>query len=159
MINIYIDVDEIRTISTIAVESAQKMDEANANISKVVSQHDWKCPERVGIDEALETVKSNVHELSESFTGFASKMTEIANLWTEFINNKTQMDNSYMQDIAAFLSGQQFGAVSAHSLGGNVSNVVKSLESNSLDTANISSLHGHSTGASIIDFSAISDNK
>ena len=157
--HIFIDVDELRNISTIAVESAQKMDEANANISTVVSQHDWKCPERVGIDEALETVKSNVQELSVSFTEFASKVTEIANHWTDFINNKTQMDNTYMQDIAAFLSATQGGAIVGHSHGGNIASVVTSLESQSLDTANIASLHGSSFGASIVDFSSISDNK
>lgn len=155
--HILIDVDELRAISTIAVESAQKMDEANANISKVVSQHDWKCPERVGIDEALETVKSNVQELSVSFTDFASKMTEIANHWTEYINNKTQMENNYLQDIAAFIG--QPGKLISHTSGGNIAAICSKMEENSLDTANIASLHGHSTGASIVDFSSISDNK
>lgn len=161
MQQIIIDVDELRTISTLSVTSAQKMDEANNVIGTVVSQHDWKCPERVKIDESLETIKSNVLELSDSFNDFASKITEIANTYTEFINSQIQMNNSYMQDIAELICSkdgvfENISSVAGHSIGGNISSVASRLEANSLDTANIASLHGVNESISILDFSSIS---
>lgn len=174
MQQILIDVDELRTISTLSVESAIKMDEANTVIGTVVSQHDWKCPERVAIDEALETIKSNVLELNETFSDFASKITEIANAYTEFINMQIQMDNSYLQDIASHISsiwippevtgdispvpipiGKELPADGMIAIAADVNSVVNSLEKHSLDTANIASLHGAANGVSIMDFSVI----
>lgn len=168
MQQILIDVDELRRVSTLSVESAQTLDEANAIIGTVVSQHDWKCPERVVIDEALETIKTNVLELSDSFNDFASKITEIANTYTDFINSQVQMNTAYMHDLAGLLGvagipGHSIGGnpfsgyiIRGQSQGGQVSQVLNSLEENSLDTANISSLHGASVGAQIVDFSTIS---
>ena len=150
-----IDVDELRTISTLAVKSARKLEEANAVISKVVSQHDWKCPERVEIDESLETIKTNALELRNSFDDLSANITTIANSCTDFINSSTQMNNSYMQDLAGCLFSQ--GAVTVgQSKGGNLAKVVSALEKNSLDTANIASLHGAAVATSIVDLPLIS---
>ena len=154
MHQILIDVDELRTISTLSVEAAQKMDEANTVIGGVVSEHDWKCPERVEIDESLEDIKKNVMELSDAFNGFATDITEAANAFTEIINSQIQMNTSYMEDVASLLSG--FGSnfpVVGHSHGGNMANYTELMASSSLDTANISSLHGACDGISIMDFS------
>ena len=157
MQQIIIDVDELRTISTLSVESASKMDEANSVIGTVVSQHDWKCPERVAIDESLETIKANVLELSDSFNSFASEITDIANTYTEFINNQVRMNTEYMESVANLVAefGSANGVVYGHSTGVRVSELVSSMEANSLDTANIASLHGSSCGASIVDFSQL----
>lgn len=154
MRQIIIDVDELRTISTLSVDSAQKMDEANTVIGTVVSQHDWKCPERVAIDESLETIKANVHELSDTFNDFAAKITEIANTYTEFINDQVRMNTSYLESVANLASEFGFNnAVTTVSYGGNTSNVINSLEASSLDTANVSSLQGAGHGISVVDFS------
>lgn len=154
MQQILIDVDELRTISTLSVESAQKMDEANTVINTVVSEHDWKCPERVKIDETLETIKSNVVELSEAFNVFATDINEAANAFTEFINSQIQMNTAYMEEVAGLLSSFGCnGVTTGQSCGANIGNIVSSMESSSLDTANISSLHGATDGISIMDFS------
>lgn len=158
MDQILIDVDELRSISTITVEAAQIMDEANAVVNTVVSEHDWKCPERVSIDESLETIKSNISDLSEIFVDFASKITDIANAYTEFINSRTRLITAYEQDMVSLLSEfNADGALSGTSRGGRIDSVVNSLESSSLDASNVASLHGSEASIGIMDFSALNE--
>ena len=154
---IIIDVDELRNISTLSVESALKMDDANMKISTVVSQHDWKCPERVGIDDALETIKKNVADLSDTFNDFAAQITDIANEYTEFINSRSRMITSYAEDLASVISELGMdGVMTGHSIGGSIP-VVADLANSSLDTANVAALHGSSEAINIMDFSLFSE--
>ena len=158
MDQILIDVDELRSISTITVEVAQIMDEANSVVGAVVSEHDWKCPERVAIDEALESIKSNISDLSEIFTDFASKITDIANAYTDFINARTRLITAYEQDMVSLLSNfSSDGVISRSSHGAQMSSVVNGLESNSLDASNVASLHSSTDAISIMDCSGLTE--
>lgn len=158
MEQIVINVDELRLISTIAVDSAQKMDEAKTVIGAVVAQHDWKCAERVDIDRSLEIIKANVLELSEIIGYFASQITEIANTYTELINEKARMNISYEQDLVSMLTEfSSDGVIAGSSNEGQVGSVIRDLESTSLNTSNVASLHSSSDAIGIVDFSTISE--
>ena len=155
---ILIDVDELRTISTLSAESAQKMEEAGMVITTVVSRHDWKCPERVSIDDSLETIKNNVVELTDLFRDFSSQIIEIANAYTDFINNQIRMNATYMEDVASLMTElNSEGAIVGSSYGGQLSNVVSSLEDSSLDSSNIASLHSANEPINMLDFSLFTE--
>ena len=152
---IFIDVDGLRTISTISVDAATKMDEANSIVTTVVSQHNWKCPERVRIDEALETIKNNFIELSNTFTDFSVQITNIANSCTDFINEQTRMNLAYMDDVASIISELNVGnVISGSSHGGSIVPICGDLSNVTLDSANFNSLHSASDPINIMDFSS-----
>lgn len=152
------NINELRTIATLAKDASEKMNEANDAISKVVSQHNWKCPERVGIDESLEQIKLNTLTLNEIYQTFAVLVTEEANEFTDFLNEKARMETAYLEDVASTLSslgGSAVPAVVASGSGAN--NVVKELVKNSMHTSNVLSLHGANHGINLIDFSGIQE--
>lgn len=158
MSQIVINVDELRSISMISVEAAQIMDEANNIINSVVTEHDWKCPERVNVDNSLETIKTNISVLSETFTDFASQITEIANTYTEYVNNQTRMNTAYEQDIVSLITEfNSDGMIKSSSHSGQVSSAITELESTSLDAANVASLHGSADAINIVEFSALTE--
>lgn len=150
---IVIDIDELRSISILSGNAANKMDEANIKVQSVISKHDWKCPERVAIDESLGRIKENVSVLNDAFVDFASQITEIANDYTELNNSESRFDTEYMDSLATLLTElSSDGAASIETQGGNFHDIVSDLESVSLDTANIASLHGCEHGINIMDF-------
>ncbi len=152
---ILLDVDELRTISAVSVDAAIKMDEANAVITTVVSQHNWKCPERVKIDESLETIKGNFTELSNTFNDFASQITNIANACTDFINTKTRMETSYIEEISSLFSSFEMDNVISGS--SRAVPICTDIANISLDTANIFSLHGAANPINLMDFSSFAE--
>ena len=155
---VLINVDELRSISSLAVNASEKMRECNGVIETIVSKHDWKCPERVAIDESLENIKSNALVLSEAFVDFSLEMTQAANDYTDFINEQKLFDSRYMDDVAKILAESSFmGTPTTISSGNNIGGVVNELESTSLDTFNVASLHGANHGISIMDFSLFLD--
>ena len=89
---IQINTDELRRIALLSNDAAIKMNDSNTVISTVISKHDWKCPERVSIDEALETLKANSAVLNTVFEDFSTKIIELANSFTESINNQIRDD-------------------------------------------------------------------
>ena len=145
-----LDIDELRSFATLSSSAAEKLNEANSVMNTVVSQHDWKCPERVPIDETLEGLKENVNKLSDGFQIFSARIVELANGYTEFINEQMRFNSTYMDGIANHLAmGSTKTTLSA---GNNIKNVMSEAESSSCDISNIVSLHGYSHGISILDF-------
>ena len=108
---IRINVDELRRIAILSGDAATKMNDSNTVISTVISKHDWKCPERVTIDETLETIKANSVVLNDAFEEFSNKVVELANNYTEYINDRIRDDAELEQDIAEIISGLSFGGV------------------------------------------------
>ena len=158
MNQIVINVDELRSISVISVEAAQVMDEAYKLISAVVSEHDWKCPECVEIDNSLETIKGNIIVLSDIFTDFASQITEIANAYTEYVNNQTRMNAAYEQDIVSLITEfNSDGLISSSSHSAQVSRAINELESTSLEASNVAALHGSANAINIVNFSSLTE--
>lgn len=155
---IQIDVDELRSIALLSADAAAKMEESNNIINTVISKHDWKCPERTRIDETLENLKDNSSKLNSVFEDFSSNVIRMANNFTTYINNQIRDDVEYQDDIAGIISGFSGNvAVSSVSGGNNISSVTTSMESVSMNEANLSSLHGASHGISIMDFSLFSE--
>lgn len=154
---IIINVDELRSIAPLAVRAAEKMNEANTVISSVISTHNWKCPERAVVDESLETIKDNSKLLNDTFIDFSNRITEIANEYTDYINEQKRFDIEYHDDIASLMS--KIGALNCKttvSSGSHVAGMVSDLEMTSMHSSNISSLHGASHGINIVDFTLFS---
>ena len=152
--DVYINVDDIRLIAGYANEAAEKMSEANGIINTVISQHNWKCAERTKVDESLEAIKSNSVAINEAFSGFSSGLIAVANEFTDYLNYDYRTDTIYADEISALLSRYSSGqSQSVVCSGSNFNNLFSSLESSSMDTANIASLHGSTHGINIVDFS------
>ena len=99
-----IDIEELRSISTQCVNASVRMNDANEIMEKVVSEHDWKCPERVQIDESLERIKSNFGVINEAFIDFSDKLTDIANGYTDYLNEREKNNTIYTELITNSLS-------------------------------------------------------
>lgn len=156
--DVFINVDDIRIIAGLSNEAAEKMNDANSVINSVVSQHNWKCPERKKVDESLERIKNNSVALNDAFIGFSSGLISVANSFTDYINYDYRTDAAYTDDLASLLSKYRTGSsLTVTNYGSNIGNVISSLESASLDTTNIASLHGSSHGINIVDFSLFKD--
>ena len=155
---IILDIDELRTIASLSVSASEKMEEANSIISTVVSKHDWKCPERAPIDEALEKIKNNTVVLNNSFSGFSTEILDIANGFTDYVNDQIRVDTEYSDSIACLLSEYcSEHIVTEKSSGVNFGNAVSALESNSMDASNMASLQGAGHGINIVDFSLFTE--
>jgi len=151
---IVIDIDELRTIANLAVSASEKMNESNAIIGTVISKHDWKCPERVPLDETLEKIKGNTVILDESFTSFSTEIVNIANGFTDYVNDQIREDTEYVDDVAGLLSRYSSeGIVTEVSSGNNIGAALTDLQSTSMDASNIASLSGADHGINIVDFS------
>ncbi len=152
--DVYINVDDIRMIAGYANEAAEKMNEANGIINTVVSQHNWKCTERMKVDESLETIKSNSNSINEAFSGFSLGLIAVANEFTDYLNYGYRTDTVYADEISTLLSRYSSGkSLNLVNSGSNFNNLFSSLESSSMDTSNIASLHGSTHGINIVDFS------
>ena len=151
---IVLDLDELRYIATLSVSAAEKMDEANGIIGTVVSKHDWKCPERTPIDESLERIKENTVVLNNSFSMFSAQIVEIANDFTDYLNDQIKSDTEYSERVACMLARYNSdGPVeSTVSSGKSIGNVVSSLENSTMDASNLASLQGANHGINIVDF-------
>ena len=151
---IIVSVDDLRTISVLSVNAAEKMNEANEVINSVVSEHDWKCPERVAVDQTLENIKENSVILNNAFMDFSKQIAVIANDYTDFINSEGQFEATYLDDVGALLSLLSSKTNTSDIMSGNnTCTIVSDLASESLNTANIASLNGATRGISIVDFS------
>ena len=155
---IKLDVEELRSIAPLSVSAAEKMEESNAVISSIISSHDWKCPERAAIDESLEKIKRNSGVLNDAFIDFSNSIINIANGFTDYINEQKRFDITYSDDVAnlLILLGSSNG-VSNVSLGSNVGGIVSAMETSSMHTSNIASLHGASHEINIVDFSLFAE--
>ncbi|MBR4009831.1 MAG: hypothetical protein K6E26_05785 [Clostridiales bacterium] len=155
---IRINVDELRRIAILSGDAATKMNDSNTVISTVISKHDWKCPERVTIDETLETIKANSVVLNDAFEEFSNKVVELANNYTEYINDRIRDDAELEQDIAEIISGLSFGGVTSRVSGGvYTTGLTTAMTKSSMNEANIVSLQGASSKINIADFSMIRD--
>lgn len=155
---ILLDIDELRKIATLSVSASEKMEEANSIISTVVSKHDWKCPERAPIDEALEKIKSNTVVLNNSFSGFSTEILDIANGFTDYVNDQIRVDTEYSDGIACLLSKYcSDETVTEVSSGVNFGSAVSTLEFQSMDASNMASLKGAAHGINIVDFSLFTE--
>lgn len=153
-----VNVDELRSLALLAVDSANKMKETDSVISKIVSKHDWKCPERVKIDETLEGIKSNSIVLNNTFESFSSKLVEMANMFTDFINDEIRDDAAYDDDIACAITNLMGGrAVTTINCGNNIGTLSSELEATSMNASNISSLYSSTHGINIMDFSLFNE--
>ena len=151
---IVLNVDELRSIAPLAMRAAEKMNETNSILSGVVSNHDWKCPERTAVDESLERIKDNSRVLNDAFVDYSNNIIEIANDYTDYINEQKRFDAKYSDDLSNLLTEiSSWGIKSTVSTGSNISGVVSDMEAVSMHTSNISSLHGASHGISLVDFS------
>lgn len=151
---ILVNIDDLRQLATLSAEAAESMTDANNVISTVVSKHDWKCPERVNVDEMLETLKKNSVALNQVFTEFSNDLIKTANSYTDFANDCERDKLTYMEDVMSRLSGFSFGNMpKTVNSGCNIAETVSTLEASSTDLTNISSLHGSAQAISIIDFS------
>ena len=153
---IQIDVNELRRIAILSRDAATKMSNSNTVISTVISKHDWKCPERVSVDESLEVIKANSAVLNSTFEDFSTKVTELANNYTEYINNQIRDEAEIDQDIAGLISELSFGGVKTTASGGNnTAGLTSALKTSSLNESNIASLHGANNRINIMDFSLL----
>ncbi|MBP5418074.1 MAG: hypothetical protein J6Y58_11195 [Clostridiales bacterium] len=153
---VQINVDELRRIALLSTDAAVKMSESNTVISSVISKHDWKCPERVTIDDTLEAVKSNSVVLNTAFEDFSSKVYELANNCTEYINNQIRDDAECAAELSSIISNLSFkGVTSTVSGGTNTNGVTAALKSSSMNEANIASLQGASQKISVMEFSKL----
>lgn len=151
---INLNVDELRSIAPLSANAAEKMNESNEIISSIVSTHDWKCPERVTIDESLEKLKNNSVLLNEAFIGFSHDIIDIANGFTDYINADKRFNIEYDDEIASLLSLMySSNKKTTVSSGSNVAGIVSSIETNSMHSSNIMSLHGSTHDINIVDFS------
>ncbi len=151
---ILVNIDDLRQLATLSAEVAENMNEANNVISTVVSKHDWKCPERITVDEMLESLKKNSVVLNQVFTDFSNDLIKTANSYTDFANECERDKMTYMEDVMNRLSSFKFGNITQNVVSGsNIAATVSSLESASTDLNNIFSLHGAAQPISIIDFS------
>lgn len=149
-----INVDELRTIAPLAIDAAEKMNITNDIITGIVSTHDWKCPERVTIDENLTKIKDNSNVLNNAFVEFSNNILEIANDYTDFINEQKRFDIGYSEDIGSLLSTMSsFGATSTVAAGQHMAGIVSNMAASSMYSPNIMSLNGASHGINIVDFS------
>lgn len=152
---IVLDLDELRYIATLSVNAAEKMEEANSIIGTVISKHDWKCPERAPIDESLEKIKENTVVLNNSFSMFSTQIVEIANDFTDYLNDQIKTDTEYSEGIACLLAQYNSdGPVNTTVSSGNAfGQVVSSLKDSTMDASNMASLQGADHGINIVDFS------
>ena len=151
---IQINTDELRRIALLSNDAAIKMNDSNTVISTVISKHDWKCPERVSIDEALETLKANSAVLNTVFEDFSTKIIELANSFTESINNQIRDDIECGEEIAEIINMLSFGGTTARVSGGmNTSGLTNALKTSAMNESNIVSLQGASSRINIMDFS------
>ena len=135
-----INVDELRRIAVLSTDAAAKMEDSNNVISTVVSKHDWKCPERVAIDDSLELVKGNSAVLNNTFEDFSAKIVQLANDFTDYINNQIRDDAECDDDIASIISDLTCGGYTSTVSGGNnICSVTSALKSCSIDETNIAS--------------------
>ena len=155
---ININVDELRSIAPLAISAAEKMNETNTIISGIISKHDWKCPERVSVDESLERIKDNSKILNDAFIDFSNNIVEIANDCTDYINDQKRFEAEYSDDISSLLSEMSsWGTNSTVSTGSHISGLVSDMEAVTMHTSNIASLHGVSHNISIVDFSLFTE--
>lgn len=150
---IQVSVEDLRSIAVLSSEAAEKMDSSNTVINTVVSKHDWKCPERVSIDESLESLKANSVVLNNTFHTLSEKLIEMANDFTSYINQQIREDTVYSDDIANVIANLLGEGVTTVFSGENIGGVISSLESTSMDASSIASLHGADHGINIMDFS------
>jgi len=149
-----INVDELRTIAPLAIDAAEKMNITNNIITGIVSTHDWKCPERVAIDEELTKIKDNSNVLNNAFVDFSNSILEIANDYTDFINEQKRFDIGYSEDVGSLLAKMgSYGATSTVSSGEHMAGIVSNMAASSMYSPNIMSLSGASNGINIVDFS------
>ena len=141
MDNIFnIDIEELRSISTQCVNASVRMNDANEIMEKVVSEHDWKCPERVQIDESLERIKSNFGVINEAFVDFADKLTDIANGYTDYLNEREKNNTIYSELLTKCLSRywQIIGAVPRVNINNSTTiDLERILRTNILDSIDI----------------------
>lgn len=155
--HIRLNVDELRSIAPLSAQAADKMEASNNIITSVVSTHNWECPERASIDESLERIKKNSVLLNEAFASFSNKIIELANGYTDYINNDKRFNIEYDDSIASLLSLMcSSGKNITVSSGCSVAGVVSSMEKNSIHSSNIMSLHGVTHDINIVDFSLFS---
>ena len=153
---VQINIDELRKIALLSADAAEKMEQSNSVISTVISKHDWKCPERVSIDETLELIKGNSSVLCNTFESFADKITQLANDLTDDINDQIRDDAEFDDSVATLISKLTCGGVTTTVSGGrNISKVTTALKDASMDESNITSLCGASHGINIMDISVI----
>ena len=154
---INVRIDDLRTIAVLSSDAAGKMEAFNGVISTVISRHDWKCPERVRIDESLESLKGNAVVLNNTFQSFSTKLFEMANDFTSYINLQTRDDIVFSDEMANIIFSMLGEGVTTVSAGKNIIGAISSLESSSMDVSNIASLHGANHGINIMDFSLYMD--
>lgn len=154
---IQINVDDLRKMALLSNEAAEKMVQSNNVVSTVVSNHDWKCPERASIDESLELIKKNSLVLDNFCKEFSANVTKWANNYSDSINSQIREDAECEDDIASIISQLTFGGVTSTVSGGKyIRGVTAALKTNSMNESNIVSLCGVSHGINIMDFSTVS---